>query len=375
MSTISIVLPVYNGQKYIKQAIESIINQTYKDWELIIINDCSTDNTVKIIEEYTMKEKRIKFFSNEKNLGLPSSLNEGFRRAKGNYFTWTSDDNIFLPEALEKMVSYLMNNTQTGLVYADMEYIDSDGRVIGEQRTNPKDIFLNNCVGACFLYTADVASKIGEYNCNSELVEDYEYWLRIRSCYEIDRIEDILYRYRKHKLSLTETKRTKIEEQLYILRKKMLCEFEEQMSFEVRKELFLRMYLTNIDRRQEILDIFSNDKGILNELKWILTERKCELEKKTVLVGAGKCAREILTHIDKEKVYCFVDNDEKKQGTCICGKKVLPFDVLYNLNNEYQIVITVGESALANIISQLNKNNITDFVTQKEYLFYYGLKK
>ena len=89
---VSIILPTYNGKKYIRDSIESIINQTYTNWELIIVNDCSTDDTQKIIEEYQQKDKRIIVINNEKNLKLPASLNRGFEEASGEYYTWTSDD-------------------------------------------------------------------------------------------------------------------------------------------------------------------------------------------------------------------------------------------------------------------------------------------
>ena len=89
---ISIVLPVYNGEQYIDKAVESIIGQTYKNWELILVNDCSTDHTLEILEEYAGKDVRIRIINNTHNLKLPASLNVGFENAKGRYLTWTSDD-------------------------------------------------------------------------------------------------------------------------------------------------------------------------------------------------------------------------------------------------------------------------------------------
>ncbi|HXL56803.1 MAG TPA: glycosyltransferase family 2 protein, partial [Chitinophagaceae bacterium] len=98
---ISIVLPTYNGSKYIRTSIESCLNQTFTDFELIIVNDCSTDNTASIIEEYAAKDSRIIIIHNAFNKKLPLSLNTGFDIAKGKYHTWTSDDNYFAPNALE----------------------------------------------------------------------------------------------------------------------------------------------------------------------------------------------------------------------------------------------------------------------------------
>lgn len=103
---VSIVLPTYNGEEYISRAIQSIINQTYTNWELIIVNDCSTDSTLEIINNFSKQDSRIKIINNDKNMKLPASLNRGFKEANGEYYTWTSDDNEYYPEAIEKMVNF-----------------------------------------------------------------------------------------------------------------------------------------------------------------------------------------------------------------------------------------------------------------------------
>ena len=102
----SIVLPTYNGEEFLSNSIESVINQTFQDWELIIVNDCSTDNSLSIAEEYFKKDNRIRIINNAENKKLPESLNIGFREAKGDYFTWTSDDNEYYPNAIEKSYIY-----------------------------------------------------------------------------------------------------------------------------------------------------------------------------------------------------------------------------------------------------------------------------
>ena len=115
---ISVVLPTYNGAKYISQAIESILNQTFKDFELVIVNDASTDNTLNIISGYAEKDERIKVITNAVNSKLPKSLNIGFSNCKGDYFTWTSDDNILHPDVFEKLVYVLENNSDVGFVFS-----------------------------------------------------------------------------------------------------------------------------------------------------------------------------------------------------------------------------------------------------------------
>ena len=126
---VSIVLPVYNGEEFLRESLDSIIDQTYKNWELLILDDCSTDNTPVIAKEYATKDDRIKYIRNEKNLKLPGNLNKGFSLAKGEYLTWTSDDNKYRPIAIEKMLGEL-NRNSSDLVYASYQVIDESGNNI-----------------------------------------------------------------------------------------------------------------------------------------------------------------------------------------------------------------------------------------------------
>ena len=106
---VSIILPVYNGEKYLEKSINSCLKQTYKNIELIIVNDCSTDNTLSICDFFVKNDTRVKLINNSINKKLPASLNIG-KKAKGNYLTWTSDDNLFKPNAIEKLVNRLISN-------------------------------------------------------------------------------------------------------------------------------------------------------------------------------------------------------------------------------------------------------------------------
>ncbi len=138
MTKLSIVLPTYNGERYLKEALESILSQSFKDFELICINDCSTDSTLKILNEYATKDKRIKIFTNSENKKLPASLNIGFGASQGEYLTWTSDDNIYKPEALNTMIEYLDQNQQVDLVCTAMDCINEKGEVYAETQKDVK---------------------------------------------------------------------------------------------------------------------------------------------------------------------------------------------------------------------------------------------
>lgn len=207
---ISIVLPVYNGEKYLRESIESVIAQTYRNWELLILDDCSTDKSADIAKEYEERDNRIRYYRNEKNLRLPRNLNKGFALAKGEYLTWTSDDNRFKPEALEKMYRALISNDKAQFVFASCRIIDGNGKEIEYIMVNEsskKKIVGMNSVGACFLYTRAAYKEIGEYDPELTLVEDFDYWQRLYAKYGAVIISNILYEYRWHDGALTSTMR------------------------------------------------------------------------------------------------------------------------------------------------------------------------
>ena len=206
---ITVVLPTYNGSQTIEKSINSILNQTYQNWELILVNDCSTDNTLEILNEYALKDSRIKVISNQTNQKLPRSLNIGFREATGEYLTWTSDDNAYHNDAFEVMVGVLQNNRKLDFVYADFDIVDLEGKFLrSEYRSEPDTLRYNNTVGACFLYRKTLADKIGEYDPDLFLAEDYEYWIRAYLNGNMKYISKTLYDYGWNDKSLTATNKS-----------------------------------------------------------------------------------------------------------------------------------------------------------------------
>ena len=210
---ISIILPVYNGAKYVGRAIDSILVQTYSNFELIIVNDCSTDNTLEVIREYEGKDSRIKVYCNETNQKLPRTLNNGFSHASGKYLTWTSDDNTYHADALEKMVRILDDNPNIDLVYADYSVVDMDGNLLREKKLEePLEIRYRNIIGACFLYRKSLADIVGIYDPEAFLAEDYDFFIRCHkeSGGSFYHIQEDLYDYGTHDKSLTSTRQSEI---------------------------------------------------------------------------------------------------------------------------------------------------------------------
>ncbi|MRS04737.1 glycosyltransferase, partial [bacterium] len=123
---VSIVLPVHNGERYVETAIQSVLDQTYPHFELIVVDDGSTDGTPSIVDSLVQKDQRITVL-HQSNLKLPGALNAGFAAAHGEFFTWTSDDNLLLPEFLEKMVVCLQRHPDWHMIYANMDLIEETG--------------------------------------------------------------------------------------------------------------------------------------------------------------------------------------------------------------------------------------------------------
>lgn len=213
---VSVVLPVYNGEKRVGKAIESVLSQTYENLELIIVNDCSTDNTMDVLQEYANRDSRVLVYENESNQKLPRTLNNGFTHVTGEYLTWTSDDNAYKPKAIETMVNYLDNYSDIDMVYADFDIVSLDGTFIETKKVfEPDELRFCNAVGACFLYRRELADKAGRYEPDLFLAEDYEYWIKAYLNGKLHHIPEVLYNYGWHDESLTVTKKQQVYHKTY----------------------------------------------------------------------------------------------------------------------------------------------------------------
>lgn len=208
---VSIVLPTYNGSRFLGESIESCLNQTYTDWELIIVDDASTDSTPGIIAKYVAHDSRIRSVRHETNRKLPAALNTGFSKAKGEYLTWTSDDNLYRPQALAAMTAFFNVHPEIDIVYCDYTTIDEEGRPIEHQSVRSMDnLWRWVSVGPCFLYRCIVQKKLGGYAEDLFLGEDYDFWLRASVHFRAQALHDDLYLYRSHDASLTCSYRERI---------------------------------------------------------------------------------------------------------------------------------------------------------------------
>lgn len=354
MPKVSIVLPTYNGEEYLRESVESIISQSFTDWELIIVDDCSTDSTPRIAEEYAAKDCRIRVIHNEVNKKLPCSLNVGFRSACGDYLTWTSDDNKYLPNAIDRMVNYLDNNTNEYMVCAKMNIISENGEFIqvGKSYSNKMMVYAN-CLGACFLYRKSVINDIGEYNPDFFLVEDYEYWLRILYKYgNIGFIDEVLYLYRRHSKSLTGTRRKDI---LYNDSRLKFSYVDNIISvLSDRKDLLCATYY-------RMHFYFSDDKKITELFSEYVPEIKIDIGHEVngmfIVYGAGKIGKEFAAKYG-EHIHCFVDKNDSISGCFIGDKIIKPISELNVLKNDYPIMIAAGADNIYDFLCTLKNMGI-----------------
>jgi glycosyltransferase involved in cell wall biosynthesis len=198
---VSVVLPVFNCEDYVCDAVRSILDQTFTNFEFIIIDDGSTDNTYKKIKK--IKDPRI-ILIKQKNKGLPTTLNESFKRARGKYLARQDADDFSYKSRLEKQVAFLDSNPNVGIVGTWAE-IWSDqkktNRTLKHSCTNSKilfdSLFDSSFVHSSVMIRKKVFSSIGGYNPKYKPVEDYEYWTRILEKYDGANIPEVLHIYRE----------------------------------------------------------------------------------------------------------------------------------------------------------------------------------
>ncbi|OGF50359.1 MAG: hypothetical protein A2231_02375 [Candidatus Firestonebacteria bacterium RIFOXYA2_FULL_40_8] len=203
MSKVSVIITTFNREKHIGCAVESVLNQSYKDFELLILDNSSTDNTRKIVEG--IKDSRIRYIIHPA-MSISSARNLGVRESKGEFIAFLDDDDEWLPAKIEKQLK-VFNNKDTALVYGGFEKIDSDGKNIGNHRPVLKGKILNDLLSLKDDFTASASNpmlrksviiELGLYNEKVLTGEDYELYLRIAKKYLIDYTPEIVLKIKTH---------------------------------------------------------------------------------------------------------------------------------------------------------------------------------
>lgn len=269
---VSVVLPVFNGSKRVSKAIESVLEQSYANLELIIVDDCSTDNTMDVLRSYANKDARIKIYENKVNQKLPRTLNNGFSHATGDYLTWTSDDNTYKSNAIEKMVQYLDEHPNIDMVYADFDIVDLDGTFRETRRLyEPDELRFRNVVGACFLYTKKLAVKVGEYDPDLFLAEDYEYWIKAYFKGNLRHMQEVLYNYGLHDDSLSVKKAKQVYHKTFEVKEKHFEELIDRCKTQKDRNRFywdmLKLLLDENEKESKRKIYYQYDKNFMKQDK------------------------------------------------------------------------------------------------------------
>ncbi len=237
---ISVLMGIYNCSNTLEEAVECVIKQTFTDWELIMCDDCSSDNTYEIACEIAKKDERIKVIKNDKNITLAPTLNRCLKEAKGKYCARMDGDDVCSPDRFQKEYEVLENHPEFAVVSVFMNHYDDQG-VFGKSEfpENPtyEDFAIHTpfCHAGCMIRT-DVLRDLDGYSelSDAERIEDYDLWFRLyEKGYKGYNIQEILYSMRDDRNALNRRKfRYRLTE--YKLRKKIVNTFKLSFKYKMR---------------------------------------------------------------------------------------------------------------------------------------------
>ena len=218
---ISVVMSVYNDEKHLEESIKSVLNQTFRNFEFIIINDGSTDGTVKILEKVKKQDTRIKVI-HQKNVGLTKSLNKGVKLAQGKYIARIDADDIAMPERLEKQLKFMESNLLLGAIGCWYYLIDKEGKILKKckpptENLKIKKALLNSAplIHPALMIKKEVLEKINFYDEEFKYAQDRDLLFRILKYYQQGVVPIFLLKYRYTNESISLQK--EIEQKKYCL--------------------------------------------------------------------------------------------------------------------------------------------------------------
>ncbi|WP_336837812.1 glycosyltransferase family 2 protein [Sphingobacterium siyangense] len=217
MNVLTIVMPAYNAAKYINETLQSFIDQTFRDWKLIIINDASTDNTGQIIEEWQNKDNRIQVIHNEVNLRITRTMNKGIQFVKSVFFARVDSDDILLPNHFESLIAYLNQHPDIDICGSQVITIDGQGNFrrkwnyeIEPDWIKQSSIFACPFLQSSVVMRTSVIKNLNGYREEMELIEDYELWIRALKRYKAASIDLYTVKYRIHDHNISENNKSKM---------------------------------------------------------------------------------------------------------------------------------------------------------------------
>jgi glycosyltransferase involved in cell wall biosynthesis len=214
-SKVSICIPTYNGELYIKEAIDSVLSQSYYNCEILVVDDCSTDSTVDLIEEY--HDNRIKLIRNDTNIGMVNNWNKCLKESKGEYVQFLFQDDILFKDCIIKKLNAFNNDNRVNMVFGASKIIDSNGVVLSGRRYSKHDHLINGCEIAYksflfknyfgepsnVMFKKDITKNIGYFNNNMSYIVDQDYWIRMSAQGYVYYLSDYLMKFRISRTAMT----------------------------------------------------------------------------------------------------------------------------------------------------------------------------
>ncbi len=262
---VTVVMAVYNGEKCLREAIDSILNQTFKDFEFLIINDGSTDKTPEIIAGYN--DQRI-VIANQKNIDLTKSLNKAIKLSRGEYIARMDADDISLPRRLELEVAFLDNHEDVGLVGTMYYHIDKNDKILSVIPVPIEDEMIQEKLlkGNCFAHSSimvrtEVLKKVGYYREEFKLAQDYDLFLRIAECCKVRNLEEALHQWRVVEQGITINRyreQNRYADLARRLAKKRRAGLDENIEEEIKKLRFMDVKFNEVSSKRDVKKIFAS---------------------------------------------------------------------------------------------------------------------
>nr|WP_315155912.1 glycosyltransferase [uncultured Flavobacterium sp.] len=341
---ITVLMPVYNVESFIKESIVSILNQTYADFELLIIDDASTDDTVNRIIEFS--DSRIKLIRKPKNLGLIDSLNLGVKLAKGKYIARMDGDDISTPDRFQKQLDVLLNNPEIKVCGCWLQRFGNHGKIIKHKEFHEEivaELLMQCSMSLGSVMFEKKALESYPFDENKKHVEDYDFWSRVSWTCKLYNIQEVLYHYRSHDDQVT----------------KLYYDIQRKGDIDIKLFLFKKLHYDNETFTDDLIAkmLWMTQKISINDLvlffKWV---KQLDLKNKKLKIYSQKELSDVLQTIKRRLVFELYF----EQTTIGLDKKWRLQALAYLPIEEFLFVVTskTREMLKTKVISKFNKNAV-----------------
>lgn len=255
---VSVVMSVFNGSRYLHKSIESVLNQSFTDFEFVIIDDCSEDSTFEILSSFAKKDKRIEIIRNESNMGLTKSLNKALGKINGPYVARIDADDMFLTNKLESQLEFMTENDSL-ISFTNCEMIDSCGNKMhvhylpfDEISLKWSMIFRNAMRHSTAMWKRKEVEKIGLYDENYKYAQDYEFWTRLMESNSVGVVHQILSSIRMHENTITQCRIKDQDSYVTMVAKRQINRFikREVSDFDAKNMRYIYMHRHGLQIRE-----------------------------------------------------------------------------------------------------------------------------